>query len=1821
MVSVALVRYNYFPPTFFPFKALVSVPLTLDVGTEVIQVSAVDQDSLEMNNSVEYFNSGGNGSLYFQVEHNSGRVLVNKTLANSLNVTLTLEITAKDKGLPPLAAQTEISFEVTQENQFAPHFLNSQVEFFVPEDLPVGSVIGKIQGKDKDVGANGVIFYSFDGGNENGLFSIEPPSGLIMLVKGLDFEKSETHHLSVIAKDGGWRPKKGRLNVTVYVTDLNDNPPIFASKDYVASVLENAFIGTSVLQVWAKDTDTGIHSQISYTVIAGDTQLFSLDSKNGSITTLEIFDYEKNQHFELTVKATNVGPPFLFDIARIYIQVVGVNEFIPAFQRHLYNFSVSEALMPQTEIGSVIATDYDLGPDGEVFYILVGQSKKSNFVVDKHTGKIYIAKDLKTRLKNDDVLHVLAKNRGAITGFNVDEALIHLHILDENDPPEFDSMLYIVAVSEDIFIGTSITKVKAVDPDVILEWSRFSYSIEHGNINSSFIIDPVSGVISVNSHLDREIWAIYNLTVMAIDDGSPSVTGSTKVAITINDINDSPPKLLTTEGFIRENQPAGTLVSTLTATDDDLPPNQGPFTYWMMRPAEGFSLTTEGVLVTSKPFDREHDPLFNMHIVVQDAGKPPMSSTTLFHIKVLDENDNAPVPRNINILVKYYGSSFPGGLIGNVRPTDLDELDVFNCTIRNGQPRMFSFPFGMCNLWSSPYQGEATYNISVEASDQLHPSVNNSIYVNYKGFTNVSLDNCVLFYISISTLEEFLSLKYLKFVKALDSLFNLQASKTHVFGMKLQGDKMLLLAAVKSYNGQYLTGEVASGISSMHKKLLEAQSNVTIYQITSNPCMLRPCHNGATCNRNIHIGQEVAVLESSSLIFVSPYFVEIFNCSCPTGFTGDACELDFDECAKEPCENGGNCYNNPGTYFCQCKEGFSGPHCTIVDNECQTVVCLNGGTCWNRQGGFICDCNPGYEGRFCDRIVDHCVSSPCIYGNCSSLFTGYSCQCPFGVSGVNCDEQSYGFQELSYIEYPPLDPQYNFIYLEFATVQQNALLLYNHGKPSTSDFLALEILSGRLFLSYDLGSGVIRLETGKTIADGLFHNISLRRSGNMASLEIDNCSVYEPQGFCTQQTGATGNQRTLEVSSNNMTFGGIKSIDAILLRQIRTHDFVGCMRNLQVNNIRPDSLKSLASHNVLPRCPRTHIPPCEAAVCLNEGVCQDQWSHHRCQCRDHFTGPSCAMNLAEQHVLFLNGEAYVEFDVKESYRRNQLLQAILDSGKEGDSLGFDSVEIKMRTVRRNGVLVVCWSQSAHLKLKISDGKPLYMFTNVTSGHQLELSVEGNVSDGQWHVLHLRRRGSFFSLFLDDRPVANTTNGTITHSAFLVETIFLGSDPARDIPEIIQNLGFRGCVEYIKYNGHLLSFNGHNDIVESSSSLSAFQTFCVSPIYCVLTPCLEDSCLSEPCWNNSDCGSSSRDDYWCICLPSESSCGSCSSDLIHSDPCSPTKKTAPLWIVAVVIPIALILLILVLCFVLRRHQNHSEVEKKSHIYLMPPNKPHGMDNLAFSLSPAEMPNISNEPNKQPDLIKPRDSTQGVERFTESGPLCHVSGFAGSELEYYEIDSTYSDVMKTEDEQANAKVPQSTMQPQNNHKPSPKLHLKTPGGDFHQWQHQSHLFFKRKLAPDLTGPPQYLSADEVEKLNTPRDGKRHLNQNLRGGPIQSCRGGPIETSSESESHCSFTASEFDCERELSLISSHHKDEHQPEDLSSGQFILMAPSPFRDVLSTQNLPCSSSSDGIQRLENLLNLGVHFHSYADVFKDLANLPTHQPTDCEFQSDQEEII
>ena len=44
-----------------------------------------------------------------------------------------------------------------------------------------------------------------------------------------------------------------------------------------------------------------------------------------------------------------------------------------------------------------------------------------------------------------------------------------------------------------------------------------------------------------------------------------------------------------------------------------------------------------------------------------------------------------------------------------------------------------------------------------------------------------------------------------------------------------------------------------------------------------------------------------------------------------------------------------------------------------------------------------------------------------------------------GVFGKHCELNSYGFEELSYMEFPSLDPNNNYIYVKFATIKSHVV--------------------------------------------------------------------------------------------------------------------------------------------------------------------------------------------------------------------------------------------------------------------------------------------------------------------------------------------------------------------------------------------------------------------------------------------------------------------------------------------------------------------------------------------------------------------------------------------------------------------------------------------------------------------------------------------------------------------------------------------------------------------------------------------------------------
>lgn len=107
------------------------------------------------------------------------------------------------------------------------------------------------------------------------------------------------------------------------------------------------------------------------------------------------------------------------------------------------------------------------------------------------------------------------------------------------------------------------------------------------------------------------------------------------------------------------------------------------------------------------------------------------------------------------------------------------------------------------------------------------------------------------------------------------------------------------------------------------------------------------------------------------------------------------------------------------------------------------------------------------------------------------------CSSSSGVFGKHCELNSYGFEELSYMEFPSLDPNNNYIYIKFATLSSNALLMYNHDNQTgdKAEFLALEIIDGQMRFSFNLGSGTYKLTTAMKVSDGQFHTVIARRAG------------------------------------------------------------------------------------------------------------------------------------------------------------------------------------------------------------------------------------------------------------------------------------------------------------------------------------------------------------------------------------------------------------------------------------------------------------------------------------------------------------------------------------------------------------------------------------------------------------------------------------------------------------------------------------------------------------------------------------------------------
>lgn len=247
------------------------------------------------------------------------------------------------------------------------------------EDAPVGTTVLVVSATDNDVGLNAQITYNLgedmSDTDRSPEFSINPQTGAIVTTKPLDRELVNGYLLTVTARDGGNPPLSDTTDVEITVTDVNDNFPVFKQPMYTGSVLEDALIGTSVVQVQATDADIGLNGRIRYALSEKDLEdgSFLIDPTSGVIRTNKGLDRESVAHYELEVYAIDRGSPSLSSSVPVNIRIEDVNDSPPAFDSDKIVLYIPENSPVGSTVGEIYAKDPDEGVNAIVQYSIIGK--------------------------------------------------------------------------------------------------------------------------------------------------------------------------------------------------------------------------------------------------------------------------------------------------------------------------------------------------------------------------------------------------------------------------------------------------------------------------------------------------------------------------------------------------------------------------------------------------------------------------------------------------------------------------------------------------------------------------------------------------------------------------------------------------------------------------------------------------------------------------------------------------------------------------------------------------------------------------------------------------------------------------------------------------------------------------------------------------------------------------------------------------------------------------------------------------------------------------------------------------------------------------------------------------------------------------------------------------------------------------------------------------------------------------------------------------------------------------------------------------------
>ncbi|VDN04917.1 unnamed protein product [Thelazia callipaeda] len=483
---------------------------------EVVYIlSASDLDEGDML----YYSIAGRDASNFHINQNGVITAVKELMVQDYSITASVS----DPG--NLNASVGLEFYTAKAIKFPIFKKISQHVFNITEHAE-DVLITRFSVYTANVSSRGILF-SIVSGDPRHHFNLNSQTGELFSTSRIDYEYRKQYNLWIAAIDQHTQPMVSYANCIVNIIDINDNKPKFEKIFYSASVKENGEENELVTKVTAHDSDYGMNGKIRYSMLVDSSdswKFFRINEESGEIFTVSSLDAENSREHFVYITAADHGTPELSETITVKIDILDENDNSPRFS-NLFHASVLENAAVRTPVLQV--TSYDSDVNSTLIYGLEGIDA-DNFLIDRHTGLIVLAKELDREERNEYSVKVKAWD-GL---WEVRTSLIII-IQDVNDnAPIFSQLVYAFPVLSNSKIFTKIGEIMAQDVDFGLNGKLYYDLICH---NEAFMIVPFTGYILSISNLQEYVNTTIKCLAFATDYGIPSLTSEATVYIYITD--------------------------------------------------------------------------------------------------------------------------------------------------------------------------------------------------------------------------------------------------------------------------------------------------------------------------------------------------------------------------------------------------------------------------------------------------------------------------------------------------------------------------------------------------------------------------------------------------------------------------------------------------------------------------------------------------------------------------------------------------------------------------------------------------------------------------------------------------------------------------------------------------------------------------------------------------------------------------------------------------------------------------------------------------------------------------------------------------------------------------------------------------------------------------------------------------------------------------------------------------------------------------------------------------------------------------------------